>query len=65
MYSEASDLCYLQECKIYPRIKGITFHLLKLQDIEGTEEITYAVWGDGNLIEEIVSISVFKDEFSC
>ena len=36
MCSEPSDLCYLQECKICPGIKGITFHVLKLQDVEGT-----------------------------
>ena len=41
MCSEPSDLYYLQEFKIFPGIKGITFHVLKLQGIEGTEEITY------------------------
>ena len=45
-----------------PGSNGITFHVLKLQDIEGTEEITYAMWDNGNLIKKPVSISVFKDE---
>ena len=57
MYSEPSDLCYLQECKMYPGSNGITFHVLKLRDIEGTEEITYAMWDNGNLIKKTVSIS--------
>ena len=39
MCSEPSDLCYLQECKMCPGSNGITFYVLKLQDIEGTEEI--------------------------
>ena len=43
---------------------GITFPVLKLQDIEGTEEITYAMWDNGNLIKNTVLISVFKDELS-
>ena len=64
MCSEPSDLCYLQECKMCPGSNGITFHVLKLQDIEGTEEITYAMWDNGNLIKKTVSISVFKDELS-
>ena len=34
-----------------PGSNGITFHVLKLQDIEGTEEITYAMWDNGNLIK--------------
>ena len=50
MCPEPSDLCYLQECKICPGIKGITFYVLKLQDVEGTEEITYALQDNGNLI---------------
>ena len=48
--SEPSDLCYLQERKICPGSNRITFHVLKLQDIEGTEEITHALWDNGNLI---------------
>ena len=62
MCSEPFDLCYLQESKICPGIKGVTFHVLKLQGIEGTEEITYALWDNGNLIKKTVSISTFKDE---
>ena len=50
MCSEPSDLCYSQECKMCPDSNGITLHVLKLQDIEGTEEITYAMWDNGNLI---------------
>ena len=64
MCSEPSDLGYLQECKMCPGRNGIMFHVLKLQDIEGTEEITYATWDNGNLIKKTVSISVFKDELS-
>ena len=64
MCSDSSDLCYLQECKMCSVSNGITFHVLKLQDIEGTEEITYAMWDNSNLIRKTVSISVFKDEFS-
>ena len=62
--SEPSDLCYLQECRICIGSNGITFHVLKLQDIEGTEEITYALWDNGNLIKKAVPISDFKDELS-
>ena len=47
-----------------PGSNGITFHVLKLQGIEGTEEITYAMRDNGNLIKKAVSISVFKDELS-
>ena len=50
--SEPFDLCYLQECKICPGSNVITFHILKLQDIKGTEEITYALWDNGNLIKK-------------
>ena len=64
MYSDPSDLCYLQECKICPGSNGITIHVLKLQDIEGTEEITYAFWDNGNLIKKTLSISAFKEELS-
>ena len=64
MCSEPSDLCYLQECKIFPGIKGITFHVLKLQDIDGTEEITHALWDNGNLIKKTASIFALKDELS-
>ena len=39
MCSEPSDLYYLQECKMCSGSNGITFHVRKLQDIEGTEEI--------------------------
>ena len=62
--SEPSDLCYLQEYKICPGSNGITFHVLKLQDMEGTEEITYVLWDNGNLITKTVPISAFKDELS-
>ena len=64
MCSEPSDLCYLQECKICRGSNGITIHVLKLQDIEGIEEITYALWDNGNLIKKTLSISAFKDELS-
>ena len=64
MCSESSDLCYLQECKICPGSIGITIHVLKLQDIEGTEEITYALYDNGNMIKKTLSISAFKDELS-
>ena len=46
------------------RHNGITIHVLKLQDIEGTEEITYALWDNENLIKKTLSISAFKDELS-
>ena len=36
MCSELSDLCYLQKFKICLASKRITFHVLKLQDIEET-----------------------------
>ena len=52
MCSEPSHLCYLHECKMCPDSNGITFHILKLQDIEGTNEITYAMWDNGNLIKQ-------------
>ena len=55
MCSEPSDLCYLKECKMYPGSNGVTFHVPKLQDIEGTEEITYAMWDNGNLIKRSVN----------
>ena len=61
--SEPSDLCYLQECKICAGSNGITFHVPKLQDVEGTEEITYSLSDNGNLIKT-VPISAFKDELS-
>ena len=62
MCSEPSDLCCLQECKICPGSNRITIHVLKLQDIEGTEEITYALWDNGNLIKKTLSISAFIDD---
>ena len=52
------------ECKICPGSNGITIHVLKLQDIEGTEEITSALWENGNLIKKTLLISTFKDELS-
>ena len=64
MCSEPSDLCYLQECKICPGNNGITIHVLKLQCIEGSEEITYALWDNGDLIKKTLSIAAFKDELS-
>ena len=32
--------------------------------MEGTEEITYVLWDNGNLITKTVPISAFKDELS-
>ena len=63
MCSEPSDLCYLQECKMCPGSNGITFHVLKLQDIEGTEEITYAMWDNGNLIKKQCQFLFLKMNF--
>ena len=45
-------------------MKEMTFHVLKLQDIDGTEEITYDLWDNGNLIKKTVLISAFKVELS-
>ena len=64
MRSEPSDLCYLQECKICPTSNGIPIHVLKLQYIEGTGEITYALWDNRNFNKKTLSISAFKDELS-
>ena len=61
--SEPSDLCYLQECQICPGSNGITIHVLKLQDIEGTEEITYALWDNGNLIKKDCQFLLLKMNF--
>ena len=63
MCSEPSDLCYLQECKMCPDSNGITSHVLKLQDIKGTEEITYAMWDNDNLIKKQCQFLFLKMNF--
>jgi len=61
--SEPSDSCFLQECKDCPGGAGITLELLKLkQNCE--DEITFALWDNGNLIKQTVSLTVFKEKLS-
>ena len=43
--------------------KPITFNVLKLQDVEGPEEFTYALWENGNLIKKHCQFLLLKMNF--
>lgn len=62
--SSATESCYFQECDSCPGVKGMTFDLLGLDELNIEKDITFAVWNKGNLETRSVSITTFMAELA-
>ena len=64
VYNPPTEACFLQNCTLYPGVKGITTQVLRLPDESKEEEIVFTVWSNGELIKKTTSISNFTSEFA-